>query len=88
MIFKHSKKFRKQLPKLSENIQKVFFEKVILLEKDFTYPSLRIKKMKGFENPEIWEMSLNMDFRVTFEIWGNNIIFFRKIGNHEILKNP
>lgn len=50
------------------------------------HPSLRAKKMQGYENR--WEASINMFYRVTFEIH-NDYYLFRRIGPHDdVLKNP
>lgn len=82
-----AKNFRKKLQKLDVKTQNLFFKKLEYFKKDFRHPSLRVKKMRGYSNPEIWELSLTMDFRATFEIREASL-FFRKIGNHETLKNP
>lgn len=38
--------------------------------------------------PEIWEVRIDISYRVTFEIIGDTI-FLRVVGNHdEVLKNP
>ena len=82
---KFSQIFQKQLSKLPRIIGIKWKKQFLLFQKDFRYPSLRIKKIKGHRN--IWELSINMDFRATFEVFEDHIVF-RKIGNHEILKNP
>ncbi len=87
MRFERSKVFKKMYQKIPKEVQVLFLRKGAFFKKDTSHPSLRIKKMQGFKNPEIWELSLSMNFRVSFEV-RNDIIFFRKIGNHEILKNP
>ena len=87
MRFEQSKVFKKMYKKLPRKIQILFIRKGDFLKQNISHPSLRIKKMSRFQNPEIWELSLSMNFRVTFEIQ-KNVIFFRKIGDHEILKSP
>jgi len=53
---------------------------------NFRHPSLRIKKMQGFENR--WEGSINMFYLFTFEIH-EDYYLFRRIGPHDdVLKNP
>lgn len=50
------------------------------------HPSLRIKRVKGTDL--IWEASVTMNYRLTFQII-NNAILLRKIGKHdETLSNP
>ncbi len=88
MKIEFAKKLEKKLKKSDSKFRKMFFEKLDLFIFDRQHPSLRIKKMQGYANPEIWELSLNMDFRATFEIRKDETIFFRKIGGHDILLNP
>jgi len=80
-----SRNFERQFRKLPKKIQTLWCEKLDFLLEDIRHPSLRVKKMKGARN--IWEMSITMNFRATFEI-ENEMIFLRKIGDHSILQNP
>ena len=49
--------------------------------------SLRFKKVKGYRG--IYEISGNMDIRITFSIDGEENIIFRNCGHHdEVLSNP
>ena len=63
----------------------LFEKKLSIFLKDISHPSFRIKKMEGFKNPPIWEASLTMNYRVTFEIDKEGKIIFRNIGTHAIL---
>ncbi len=85
MKFLRSEKFKKDYKKLSSEIQGRFYEKVELFEKDQRHPSLRLKKLQGTEN--IWELSINMKFRATFEYISEGILF-RRVGDHDILESP
>jgi len=50
------------------------------------YPSLRVKKIKGFVG--IWEARVSRNIRITFEISQDTIVL-RNIGAHdETLGNP
>jgi mRNA interferase RelE/StbE len=49
------------------------------------HPSLRLKKIKG--HPTIWEGRITESYRFTFQISGE-IYLLRRIGTHDILKNP
>lgn len=80
-----SQKFQKQLSKIPRTVGLQWKKQFLFFQEDFRHPSLRTKKMTGHRN--IWELSINMDFRATFEVFENRIIF-RKIGDHSILKNP
>jgi hypothetical protein len=41
--------------------------------------------MEGFNNPDVWEASLTMNYRFTFNLDSDGIIIFRNIGTHAIL---
>ncbi len=79
-----SDKFKRELKKLPKEAKIQLEKKLDYFMLDLSYPSLRIKKIKG---SFFWEMSVNMDIRITFEK-EENYFFFRRIGTHEILKNP
>lgn len=49
------------------------------------HPSLRVKKIKG--RKDIWEMSITINYRLTFEIHESSVLL-RKIGTHNILETP
>ena len=50
------------------------------------HPSLRAKRIKG--TADIWEASLSMKYRLTFQIYGGTI-YLRVVGDHDpTLKNP
>jgi mRNA-degrading endonuclease RelE of RelBE toxin-antitoxin system len=80
-----SKPFEKAFARLPHDIRAAFYDKLELFLKDPTYPSLRVKKMKG--TATIWEMSVTMNYRVTFEV-GENEIMLRNIGTHDLLRKP
>ena len=77
--------FKKDYQQLPASVQQLFDRKLSILVQNIRHPSLRIKKMKGFENR--WEGSINMFYRFTFEIHGDYILL-RRIGPHDVLKNP
>ena len=64
-------------------IQKRAIDKLGLYENDHRHPSLRVKKMEGA--PNIWEMGITKDYRITFQQDGN-VVLLRNIGSHAILK--
>jgi len=63
----------------------LFEKKLSIFVEDIFHPSFRAKKMEGFKNPPIWEASLTMNYRFTFEIDKKGKIIFRNIGTHAIL---
>lgn len=78
--------FEKAYSKLSDDIAERFEIKLPVFLKDIFHPSFRTKKMEGFKNPSIWEASLTMNYRFTFEIDKEGKIIFRNIGTHAILE--
>jgi hypothetical protein len=79
---------------LPDNIQEVAKEKFELFKENPTYPyhpSLRIKKMKGWS--KIWEGHVTEGYVFTFHKdidpeTEETIFVFRKIGTHDIYRNP
>jgi len=77
---------------LPEKIREVAREKFKLLRENPNYPhhpSLRIKPMKGYA--DVWEGHVTSGYVFTFKIIkvDDEIIYeFRKIGKHDIYKNP
>ncbi|HLU23453.1 MAG TPA: hypothetical protein VKZ77_13395 [Bacillaceae bacterium] len=43
--------------------------------------------MKGYQNPNVWEASGNMDLRITFEIQKPDQIILRNCGHHDSTLN-
>ncbi len=81
-----SPRFDRAYRKLPDEVKKAFREKMKLLEQaNFKHPSLRIKKIKGTRH--IWEASIDMKHRFTYEKIKNGIKL-RVIGKHDILDQP
>jgi mRNA interferase RelE/StbE len=81
-----SPRFDRAYKKLPEEVKKVFSEKMKLLaQSKFNHPSLRMKKIKG--TGYIWEASIDLNHRFTFEKIKNGIKL-RVIGKHNILDKP
>ena len=78
-----SRPFEKAFAKLPKEIQEATYRKLDLLVANPLHPSLRVKKIKGTDS--IWEMSITMNYRVTFEHRPDEL-FLRYIGTHDILK--
>jgi mRNA interferase RelE/StbE len=77
--------FERLYNRFPKQIQDEAIEKLDLYIRDPSHPSLRVKRMRGTER--IWELSVTMQYRVTFEIDDEKIIL-RRIGTHDILKKP
>lgn len=86
MIIRPSTRFQRKYDDLPERLQKEFDKKMILFQQNRQHPSLRIKKMGGYYN--IYEGSLTMKYRFTFENIDGGIAL-RNIGEHDkVLNNP
>ena len=70
---------------LSQDTQERAYEKLALYLQDAAHPSLRVKRIKG--SPGIWEMSITMSIRITFQVEDDKVLL-RRIGTHEILRRP
>jgi len=86
MIIVRSPRFDRAYKKLPAEVREQFKLKIMLLAKsNFTHPSLRIKKIKG--TSVIWEASIDMNHRFTFEKIDNGVRL-RVIGKHNIIDAP
>lgn len=75
-------KLYKKLPgELKEKTKKA----LQLLETNPQHPSLSHKKMAGQEN--IFEVRISKNYRLTYQRIGNTA-YLRKIGTHDLLRNP
>jgi mRNA-degrading endonuclease RelE of RelBE toxin-antitoxin system len=81
--YQFSNRFTKEYRQLPQEIQKAFDEKLNLSLNNISHPSLRVKHIKGTKTQ--WEGSVTKNYRFTFEITGNSVIF-RRIGTHDILR--
>ena len=80
------KEFEVAVAKLPKHIQKKFNQKFTYLVDNPRHPSLHCKRVQG--TADIWEARVDIQYRMTFQIFKDTLIF-RRIGNHdETLKNP
>lgn len=86
MIIEWSESFKRDFKSLPTQIQGLFEDKLdLLVNSNFKHPSSRVKKMQGTKN--IWEGSVTMNYRFTFHK-NQTSLFLRRIGTHNILRNP
>ena len=85
MEMRFTKIFERDYKKLSVEIKKRLDKQLIFLLENIKYPSLRVKKVKGYYN--VWEGRITKSYRFTFEI-KKEIYFVRRCGTHSILNNP
>lgn len=81
MNIERTNRFKKAYKKMDQQSQKIINEALIMLAQ--AHPSLRIKKMKGYHNPNLWEASASMDIRITFEIQKPKTLILRNCGHHD-----
>lgn len=86
MNIKAYESFKRYYNKLPRKIQSKLEEKLSLLADNFRHPSLQCKKIKGTSG--IWEMRVDIHYRLTFEVIGD-AIYLRVVDNHDkALNNP
>jgi mRNA interferase RelE/StbE len=91
MKYRRSPVFKENFEKLPKEIQEQAKKKFLLFQENPNHPSLRIKKMQGYAN--IWEGHVTQEYVFTF-MWiedartGETTAVFRRIGTHDIYKNP
>ncbi len=78
---KYTKTFEKHLKSLSRAEQTAVANKLKLLIKDPFYPSLRTKKVRGFD--DVFEMSVNMNIRILWRYENGVIILLLEVGHHK-----
>jgi mRNA-degrading endonuclease RelE of RelBE toxin-antitoxin system len=90
MIFIRSDRFKRAFQSLPKEAQKKAMRTLRLMADDMLYPSLVVKKIKGY--PDIWEARIDIKYRLTFKVEQKNsetLCILRNIDNHdECLKNP
>ena len=82
--FAYSNNFKKHYKKLSMTEKKQVTNKLILLSKDPTHPSLRTKRIQGTDR--LFESSANMDVRIIWYHEGDKLIALVDVGHHDILR--
>ena len=80
-----SKPFVRDYRKLPKQIQTAIDKQIEFLLSNPGHPSLNIKKMN--DPREIWEGRITKSFRFTYQIEGDTYVL-RRVGTHDILKNP
>ena len=71
---------------LPDNIKRKAKKVFKLLSSNLRHPSLRLKKLKGYQ--DIWYARIDKNYRFTFQIQGEFIII-RRVGLHNpVIKKP
>jgi mRNA-degrading endonuclease RelE of RelBE toxin-antitoxin system len=80
-----SKPFVRDYRKLSKQIQTETDKQIEFLLANPKHPSLNTKKMN--DPREIWEGRITKSYRFTYHTEGDTYVL-RRVGTHDILKNP
>ena len=83
MNITYTDSFRRDFRNLPKDIKDRANKALRSLLENPRHPSLRARRMKATE--DIWEASISMAYRLTYQIAGQNLIL-RRIGTHDILK--
>ena len=83
--YRFTQQFEKAMVAQPEEIIDLFEKKLEIFLNDMFHPSFRTKKIKGLKKKIMWEASLTMNYRFTFQIGEDDTIIFRNIGKHSIL---
>ena len=75
--------FKRDFQSLAEDVRRRAEKAIRLLAENPRHPSLRAKKIKGLE--DVWEASVSMSYRITYQIQGDTLIL-RRIGTHDVLR--
>jgi len=78
-------RFKKEFKRLPEHVRTRATKQLALLLENPHHPSLQTKKMEGHRG--IREGRISRGYRFTFEMKKEALVL-RRIGSHEILKNP
>jgi mRNA-degrading endonuclease RelE of RelBE toxin-antitoxin system len=79
-------RFLDDYSKLSSTVQLLVDKKLEVLATNIRHPSLRVKKIHGHK--KIWELSVTMKYRISFEIT-TDVYYLRRVGEHDkVLGSP
>ena len=78
-----TKTFEKSLKRLTPAEQKQVAVKLKILQTNPYHPSLRTKKIKGFDG--LFECSVNMDIRILWQYKDTEIIIILDIVHHSVM---
>jgi len=77
-----TKPFIRDYKKLSKKIQEQVDRKLALLLQNMWHPSLRVKKVRGYD--DVWEGSITMNYRFFFRQAEDKYVLLR-VGTHNEL---
>lgn len=77
--------FQESIEKLDASAQQKIKNCILLMSDDLAHPSLRMKKMKEYRNPDVWEATASQGspaLRITYER-KPGILILRNCGEHD-----
>lgn len=77
--------FKKEYQALPNTIKTRIKKQLQIFQQNAHHPSLHTKKMNA--PGEIWEGRITKSYRFTYQVEGDTFIL-RRVGTHDILKNP
>lgn len=80
-----SEKFVQQFEALPANVQKQAHKKIDLFSKNPKNPSLKTHKLHGVLDG-YFSFSVDFQLRIVFEYGKNGVVYFLKVGRHEVYK--
>ena len=90
MKFNFTSRFSRAYSKLPNEIKTLFNDKIYQFADNWQHPSFRLKKIQGTDS--VWEASLNMSIRFTFEFAkdtdGTQVCILLNIGDHDHCLRP
>ncbi len=90
MKFDFTPRFNRAYNKLPSQIKALFNDKIYQFTDNWQHPSLRVKKIQGTDT--VWEASLNMSIRFTFEfakdLDDTQVCILLNIGDHDHCLRP
>lgn len=84
MKITYTNRFKKNYKKFSGKDKEIIKKKIKMLSLDLMHPSLRTKKIKGTDG--LFECSVNMDIRIIWTYYDDEIIILLDVGHHDILQ--
>ena len=85
MVLLRTERFKKDFKRLPGEIQDRLAKVLELFAANPRHPSLHVKKMEG--TPDIWELRVSENYRVTFQPAREGVIL-RRIGTHHVVRQP
>ena len=77
--------FERDYSRLPQHIQERVDQKLVLFAENPRHPSLRVKKMGGWG--DVWEGHITKGYCFTFQ-QVQDTYFLRRVGTHQIYRNP